>query len=88
MTVEEMNGWSPGTFVALRGIQMVSVNSGRLTSEMLVRPDLIAPNGYLHAGSIVTLADTSAGLGCWAHLPVGTLSSGQFQNAHRHVDRS
>lgn len=71
MTVEELNGWSPGTFVALLGIRIMSVEPGRLTSEMQVRPDLIAPNGYLHAGSIVTLADTSAGFGCRAHLPEG-----------------
>ena len=31
----------------------------------------MAPNGYLHAGSVVTLADTSAGYGCIVHLPAG-----------------
>lgn len=71
MTAEELNAWSPGTFVELIGIQILSVEPGRLTSEMTVRPELIAPNGYLHAGSIVTLADTSAGFGCRAHLPEG-----------------
>jgi len=30
---------------------------------------LLAPNGYLHAGSVVTLADTCAGYGCLANLP-------------------
>ena len=29
----------------------------------------MAPNGYLHAGTVATLADTSAGYGCLAHLP-------------------
>jgi uncharacterized protein (TIGR00369 family) len=29
----------------------------------------MAPNGFLHAGSIVTLADTTAGYGCMATLP-------------------
>jgi uncharacterized protein (TIGR00369 family) len=29
----------------------------------------LAPNGYLHAGSLVTLADTCAGYGCIAGLP-------------------
>jgi acyl-coenzyme A thioesterase PaaI-like protein len=29
----------------------------------------LAPNGYLHAGSIVTLADTIAGYGCLYNLP-------------------
>src|SRR5207249_10888801 len=28
-----------------------------------------SPNGYLHAGAVVTFADTLAGYGCIAHLP-------------------
>jgi len=29
----------------------------------------MAPNGYLHAGTVVTLADTLCGYGCIANLP-------------------
>ena len=36
-----------------------------------IKRSLMAPNGYLHAGSVVTLADTSAGYGCVANLPEG-----------------
>ena len=32
---------------------------------------VMAPNGYLHAGSIVTLADTASGYGCVSSLPEG-----------------
>lgn len=38
---------------------------------MSIRPDLLAPNGYLHAGTIVTLADTVCGYGTLASLPEG-----------------
>jgi 1,4-dihydroxy-2-naphthoyl-CoA hydrolase len=31
----------------------------------------MAPNGYLHAGTAVTLADTAAGYGCTVNLPPG-----------------
>jgi 1,4-dihydroxy-2-naphthoyl-CoA hydrolase len=31
----------------------------------------MAPNGFLHAGALVTLADTCAGYGCLIHLPEG-----------------
>jgi len=31
----------------------------------------MAPNGFLHAGTIVTLADTSCGYGCVASVPQG-----------------
>jgi uncharacterized protein (TIGR00369 family) len=31
----------------------------------------LAPHGFLHAGAVVTLADTAAGYGCFASLPEG-----------------
>ncbi len=31
----------------------------------------MAPNGFLHAGSVVALADTTAGYGCVLNLPEG-----------------
>ncbi|MCU0647465.1 MAG: PaaI family thioesterase [Gemmatimonadaceae bacterium] len=41
---------------------------------MPVTAQLMAANGYLHAGSVVSLADTCAGFGCIAHLPTGASS--------------
>ena len=51
------------------GIVVVSVERGELEAELPVTPQLLAPNGYLHAASVVALADTAAGYGCLAHLP-------------------
>ena len=31
----------------------------------------MAPNGFLHAASVIALADTSCGYGCVTHLPPG-----------------
>ena len=31
----------------------------------------MAPNGYLHAGAVIALADSAAGYGCMGNLPVG-----------------
>lgn len=53
------------------GIVITRVEPGEVHGEMVVRPELMAPNGFLHAGSIVTLADTCAGYGCIASLPPG-----------------
>jgi uncharacterized protein (TIGR00369 family) len=53
------------------GIVVTDVSAGRVCAEFVVRQALIAPNGYLHAGSIVTLADTAAGYGCVSNLPAG-----------------
>ncbi len=42
-----------------------------LRAELPVLAELMAPNGFLHAGSLVTLADTLAGYGCVRNLPEG-----------------
>ena len=38
---------------------------------MAVRQALMAPNGFLHAGAVVALADSCAGYGCIKSLPEG-----------------
>ena len=42
-----------------------------MRSRLAVRREVMAPNGFLHAASVVALADTSCGYGCVAHLPEG-----------------
>jgi uncharacterized protein (TIGR00369 family) len=66
-----MNAWAAGSFVELMGIRIIEVERGRVTAEMEVRSELMAPNGYLHAGSVIALADTAAGFGCRVTLPDG-----------------
>jgi uncharacterized protein (TIGR00369 family) len=60
-------GFLPG----LVGFRVTAINEGRLDAELDVRPELRAPNGYLHAATVVALADTACGYGCLAHLPEG-----------------
>jgi uncharacterized protein (TIGR00369 family) len=55
----------------LLGIAFVSVESGRAELRLPLRQELLAPNGYLHAGTVVALADTACGYGCVASLPDG-----------------
>ncbi len=55
------------------GIVITRVEGNTVHAEMPVRTALMAPNGFLHAGSIVTLADTCAGYGCVANLPEGAV---------------
>jgi len=50
---------------------MLSLEDGHVVLRLPVRQDLLAPNGYLHAGTVVTLADTACGYGCFAYLPEG-----------------
>lgn len=56
------------------GIVVTDVEPGMLRAELPLRQELFAPNGFLHAGSVITLADTAAGYACVAHLPEGAES--------------
>ena len=51
------------------GIVITEVSASKVSGELPVVESVMAPNGYLHAGTIVTLADTVSGYGCIASLP-------------------
>jgi uncharacterized protein (TIGR00369 family) len=70
-TPEYFNKFSEGHLPRHLGIVITEVKPGQICAEFEVNKVLLAPNGFLHAGSIVTLADTSAGYGCIANLPDG-----------------
>jgi len=61
------DGYLPG----LLGVEIVTVNKEFVESRMMVRREVMAPNGFLHAASVIALADTSCGYGCLAVLPEG-----------------
>jgi 1,4-dihydroxy-2-naphthoyl-CoA hydrolase len=69
--LEELNERGTGTLPGLIGIEILEAEQGRLTSQLELREELLAPNGYLHAATIVALADTSCGYGCFVNLPDG-----------------
>ena len=56
---------------ALLGLQVVDVADGELKMRVPIQAQLLAPNGYLHAASVIGLADTACGFACIAHLPQG-----------------
>lgn len=68
---EYFNALSPGYLPGLLGIKITDTGAGFLLAEFEVTRSHLAPNGYLHAGSVVTLADTACGYACAAHLPEG-----------------
>jgi uncharacterized protein (TIGR00369 family) len=71
ITLEKLNHRGDGRLPALMGFRVVAVEEGLLTAELDVRPEILAPNGYLHAATVIALADTACGYGCIAHLPDG-----------------
>jgi 1,4-dihydroxy-2-naphthoyl-CoA hydrolase len=71
LTPEVFNARSAGHLPGLVGMTVLAVRPEALESRLEVRPDLLAPNGFLHAASVIALADTTCGYGCVAHLPQG-----------------
>ena len=56
------------------GIVVKHIADGEARLELAIERHHMAPNGYLHAGSLVTLADTACGYGCITFLPPGATS--------------
>ena len=63
-----------GKLPAYLGIVFTQSEKSALCAELELKDIHMAPNGFLHAGSVVTLADTTCGYGCFANLPDGATS--------------
>ncbi len=70
-TAESMRARGVGRLPGLIGVELLSVDEGLLRAQVKVRDELLAPNGFLHAATVVALADTMCGYGCISHLPEG-----------------
>jgi uncharacterized protein (TIGR00369 family) len=55
----------------LVGVEIVTVDERGVESRLQVRQEVMAPNGFLHAATVIALADTSCGYGCVRLLPEG-----------------
>jgi len=71
ISLDVMNQRGQGRLPGLIGLRFVSLENRRLGAELDIRPELLAPNGFLHAASVIALADTAAGYACLSHLPEG-----------------
>ena len=71
VTLERFRDRGVGRLPALIGVRFTGIAENRIDAELDIRPELLAPNGYLHAATVIALADTACGYGCLAHLPAG-----------------
>jgi 1,4-dihydroxy-2-naphthoyl-CoA hydrolase len=69
VTLEMLNQRGTDRLPGLVGFRVTAFDEGRIDAELEIRPDLLAPNGYLHAATVVALADTACGYGCIINLP-------------------
>jgi uncharacterized protein (TIGR00369 family) len=69
--LEQLNKIGIGKLPGHLGIVVTHADGSEVTAEIAVTETHMAPNGYLHAGTVITLADTCAGYGCILNLPPG-----------------
>ena len=70
-TPEHFNSIQNGSLPGVLGMKVTSVGADGVRATMAITPAHMAPNGFLHAATILTLADTCCGYGCMSQLPQG-----------------
>ena len=73
ITFEGFNDIGVGKLPGHLGILITHAADAEFRAELAINETHMAPNGFLHAGTVVTLADTCAGYGCVASLPPGAV---------------
>ena len=53
------------------GLELTAAQHGLVEGRFEVQRHHLAPNGFLHAASVIALADTACGYGCRLALPAG-----------------
>jgi 1,4-dihydroxy-2-naphthoyl-CoA hydrolase len=71
LTLAELNEIGARHLPGLIGVVVDEVGSEVVRAHLDVAEKHWAPNGYLHAATIVALADTACGYGCILNLPDG-----------------
>lgn len=69
LQIEHFTKIQAGKLPDLLGFELLEIAEGRLVGRMPVTAKHLAPNGFLHAASIIALADTLCGYATFAHLP-------------------
>ena len=72
-SVEFLNEIGVGKFPGYVGMRIVTAESGLVRAELEVQAHHQAPNGFLHAAAVITLADTACGYGVRTCLPEGAI---------------
>lgn len=84
-SLENMNQFGAGSLPGYLGIEITRVADGEVSARLDIKPHLLAPNGYLHAGTVISLADTAAGYACVVNLPEGAHSFTTIELKSNHL---
>ena len=85
ITVEELNQRSGENLPGLMGVEAIELSENTLKSRMVLKKIHFAPNTYLHAASVIALADTTCGYATVAHLPDGAYSFTTIELKSNHL---
>jgi 1,4-dihydroxy-2-naphthoyl-CoA hydrolase len=69
ISLEQLQEIGSSGFPGLLGIEFEQPGDGAMRARLAVDEKHMAPNGYLHAGTVVGLADSTCGYGCILNLP-------------------
>ena len=67
----QFNTLQANTLPGVLGIVWEAAEPGRAEGRLVVETRHMAPNGFLHADTVIALVDTACGLGCMSSLPDG-----------------
>jgi 1,4-dihydroxy-2-naphthoyl-CoA hydrolase len=81
----DFNTMQAGTLPGVLGVEILAIDDTGVSGRMAVTASHLAPNGYLHAASVVMLADTCCGYGCIFHLPEGAQSFTTIELKSNHL---
>ena len=83
--LEHLNQIGVGKLPGHLGIVITHADEAGIRGELTINEAVMAPNGFLHAGTVVTLADTLAGYGCMASLPPGAVGFTTIELKSNHL---
>ncbi len=69
LDIDEFHRRQVGSLPDRYGYRLTRLEERRFDAQFEVQPWMLAPNGYLHAASVIVLADTLCGNATVAHLP-------------------
>ena len=85
ISLQDLQSRQKGTLSEMLGFEITGFDEHGITASMQIQAHHLAPNGYLHAASIITLADTACGFGCMLTLPEGANSFTTIELKSNHL---
>lgn len=85
ISLQDLQSRQKGTLSEMLGFEIIGFDEHGLTASMEIQAHHLAPNGYLHAAAIITLADTACGFGCMLSLPEGASSFTTIELKSNHL---